>query len=226
MDVEVQRAYRVLQRAGITTVPMSPAMSLEELTKNYGRLIWEWLRQQGVEIQLIRTNVSRYQTDIQTHFQGLKTTQRGVVPGLNHHSQVAINLPADAPEEDIQAAFWSHITPLGVQNLMQTLNTMGPDPSWNWKAVIVVVLFVGGIGGGPTSGLTRMPAAAPTSSSAAGYIYGCRPPSEAEKTAEEARRAKAAAKAARDAENRRKRQETKEKEQLKKLVAKYGKDVV
>ena len=60
MDLEVTRAYRILQRAGITVV--SPQMDLKELEMNYAELLRAWIEHHGIHCGLLSMTNVRYGT--------------------------------------------------------------------------------------------------------------------------------------------------------------------
>jgi hypothetical protein len=64
MDLEVSKAFRTLQRAGIVVSPLSPQMSIEEIKSNYGALIRQWLEQQGICCILMPKGVGASQASI------------------------------------------------------------------------------------------------------------------------------------------------------------------
>lgn len=53
MDLEVAKAYRTLQRAGINIAPLSPQLDLADLELNYGKLILAWLEHQNVFCRIL-----------------------------------------------------------------------------------------------------------------------------------------------------------------------------
>lgn len=60
MDLEVTRAYRTLQRAGISVSPISPQMDLKEFQANYGVLLKHWLEHHGLHCGLLPLSKLKY----------------------------------------------------------------------------------------------------------------------------------------------------------------------
>jgi len=60
MDLEVGKAYRTLQRAGISLSPISPQMNTEEFLSSYGDLLRKWIENQGIRCDMISLANVRY----------------------------------------------------------------------------------------------------------------------------------------------------------------------
>ena len=204
MDEEVQRAYRTLQRAGINT--FSPYSTIEELVKNYGLLIYKWLVQQGITIDLIKTSTQNFAAATTAHFKGLRYCSGGPVTTYCYE---LTPLSETATDEEIQSAYWSQIAPPTIKHL---INRLEDDQG--------TYLSISGTGWARSAEKKVVVYYYPEGATQA-FIYYYRPYTEKEQAAHKAR----AEKAVTAAETRRKRKEARDKAQLKKLLQQYGPDV-
>lgn len=60
MDLEVGKAYRTLQRAGIIMSPISPQMNLKEFQTSYTELLRLWIEHHGIHCGLLLLTNVRY----------------------------------------------------------------------------------------------------------------------------------------------------------------------
>jgi len=60
MDVEVRKAFRVLERAGVSVSPISPQMNLNEFRTSYGELLKLWVEHHGIHCGIVPITNVRY----------------------------------------------------------------------------------------------------------------------------------------------------------------------
>jgi len=207
MDVEVSKAFRTLQRAGVVVSPLSPQMSIEEIKSNYGALMRQWLEQQGMCCILMSTGIGSSQVST------MRAAQDHLTKKYNEDNQTTVTVkvslldsygsrrvPHDVTNpSSVMDNYWSVYSPNIIENYITRQSYLKQVK--NKESLAIMFFPQGDIDSFVTVNL---------------YSY------RAETADEIAKKKEREDKGARAAEKRRKTIEAKDKALLKKLQDKYG----
>lgn len=219
MDTEIRQAQRIIQRSGAKV--LTDAATREEFPLQYGELVLQWIRHQGMACHVIRLVEEPFlRHSHQSAASKVLEAQHNIrVQIVNHHQFRSANFAAgtiDAAKkqepnfDDIaMAGYLSHISPMdlivALDNAKRFSSQVGPTQN-------TLFFFVEEY---------RNFSEKPTYTVSA-YVYHYKVPTPEEIAAEDEKNKKDIEKKLAAAEKRRKTMEAKEKALLKKLQDKYG----
>lgn len=222
MDIEVRKAYRTLQRAGITTMCLDS--SLEDFPKEYGTFLLQWIRNQGIPCSVLRvTSKVRYGhgtlSSVMDKFARvfLQEYCQGEVK-INDHYQFRsdsfyeASMKTEADDTKIMTTYLAHLSPNDVVKKISSANDriLGIFPGFTKGNQPLLLFFA--IDDGDEQIEVH------------GYLYFYTMLSVEEIAKAEETRKKREETAAKAAEKRQKTKEAKDKKTLQQLLAKYGRD--
>ena len=214
MDVEVGKAYRVLQRAGIIVSPLSPQMSFDELEAGYGDLLRHWLENQGFHCAVIPVaslEAMTTNTAADNYLEKyLKTNKyEKHFSRYIYHNLGTLGIPASNDVNATMASFLSNFTPKNLEDCIRNPIFVANHPPDK-----LLLFFVQAVNASPHSG-----AGAYNNIVAAAYSYQLLSPEDL--IQREERQKKEKEKAAKAEEKKKKKKEEKERALLEKLKAKF-----